>query len=56
MALNVFVDCFIDGTEDTRRHFLFCHLYDACRRDLLKSVNAVLRQHGLSNLFDETLL
>ena len=45
-----------DGIEDTEHFLLLCHAYDQERRDLLNSVNATLRPHGLTNLTNETLL
>ena len=45
-----------DGIEDTEHFLLLCHAYDQERRDLLNSVNAILRPHGLTNLTNETLL
>ncbi len=45
-----------DGIEDTEHYLLFCHLYVVCRRDLLNSVNAILHQHGLSNLSNKIML
>ena len=38
-----------DGIEDTEHFLLLCRAYDIHRRDLLDSVNAILRPHGLSN-------
>ena len=45
-----------DGIEDTEHFLLLCHAYDTDRRDLLSSVNAILRPHGLVNLSNENLL
>ena len=45
-----------DGIEDTEHFLLLCHEYDDIRRDLLSSVDAVLRPHGLANLSNKTLL
>ena len=45
-----------DGVEDTEHYFLLCHTYDADRRDLLSSVNAILLPHGLISLSNEELL
>ena len=36
-----------DGVEDTEHYFLLCHAYDAFRRDLFCSVNAILLFHGI---------
>ena len=44
-----------DGVEDTEHFLLLCHAYDEERRDLLSSVNAILRHHGLTNLTNENL-
>ena len=45
-----------DGIEDTEHFLLLCRAYDIHRRDLLDSVNAILRPHGLSNLSNKELL
>ena len=45
-----------DGVEDTEHFLLLCHAYDEVRRDLLNSVDAILRPHGLTNLSNEILL
>ena len=45
-----------DGIEDTEHYFLLCHTYDAHRRDLFNSVNAMLLPHGLISLSNEALL
>ena len=45
-----------DGIEDTEHFLLLCHAYDIHRRDLLDSVNAILRPYGLSNLPNKELL
>ena len=42
--------------EDTEHFLLLCHAYDEGRCDLLNSVDAILRPHGLTNLSNETLL
>ena len=39
-----------DGIEDTEHFLLLCHAYDKDGRDLLNSVGAILRPHGLTNL------
>ena len=45
-----------DGVEDTEHYFLLCNTYDADRRDLLSSVNAILLPHCLISLSNEELL
>ena len=45
-----------DGIEDTEHFLLLCRAYDIHRRDLLDSVNAILRPHGLSNPSNKELL
>ena len=45
-----------DGVEDMEHFLLLCHAYDEERCDLLGSVNAILRQYGLTNLINENLL
>ena len=45
-----------DGAEETEHYFLLCHAYDAFRRDLLSSVNAILLPHGIIRLSNEELL
>ena len=45
-----------DGIEDTEHFLLLCHAYGEDRRDLLNSVHAILRPHGLTNLSNENLL
>ena len=45
-----------DGVEDTKHFFLLYHTYDEDRRDVLKSVDAILRPNGLTNLSNENLL
>ena len=42
--------------RNTFYFLLLCHAYDTDRRDLLSSVNAILRPHGLVNLSNENLL
>ncbi len=41
--------------KDTEHYFLLCHTYDANRRTLLNSVNAILLPHGLINLSNKEL-
>ena len=38
-----------DGIEEIEHLLLLCHAYDIHRRDLLDSVNTILRPRGLSN-------
>ena len=45
-----------DGIEDTEHFLLLCSAYDIHRRDLLDSVNTILRPHGLSNPPNKELL
>ena len=45
-----------DGVEDTEHFLLLCRAYDIHRRDLLDSVNAMLRPRGLSNPLNKQLL
>ena len=43
--------CLVNDRIEDKEHFLLlCLAYDIHRRDLLESVNAILRSHGLSNL------
>ena len=45
-----------DGIEDTEHFLLLCQEYDDIRRDLLSSVDAILRPHELANPSNKTLL
>ena len=45
-----------DAIEDTEHFLLLCSAYDIHRRDLLDSVNTILRPHGLSNPPNKELL
>ena len=45
-----------DGVEDMEHFLLLCRAYDIHRCDLLESVNAILRLHGLSNPQNKELL
>ena len=45
-----------DGIEDTEHFLLLCSAYDIHIRDLLDSVNAILRPHGLSNPSNKELM
>ena len=45
-----------DGIEDMEHLLLLCYAYDIHRHDLLDSVNAMLRPHGLSNYPNKELL
>ena len=49
--------CPINDSIEDMEHFLpLCHQYDDIRHDLLGTVDAVLRHHGLTNLSNKTLL
>ena len=37
-----------DGIKDTKHLLLLCHAYDEDRRDLLNSVDVILRPHGFT--------
>ena len=45
-----------DGIEDTEHFLLLYHAHDDDRRDLLNSVNAILRPHRSTNFTNENLL
>ena len=45
-----------DGVEDTEHFLLHCHSYDACRTDLLDSVNSTLQPYDLPNLSNALML
>jgi len=45
-----------DGIEDMEHFLMLCRTYDIPRTDLLDSVNAMLRPHGLSNNPNKELL
>ena len=45
-----------DGIEDNEHFLLLFHAYDEDIRDLLNSVDTILRRHGLTNLSTENLL
>ena len=46
----------INGVEDTEHFLLHCHSYDACRTDLLDSVNSTLQPFDLPNLSNALML
>ena len=45
-----------DGVEDAEHFLLLCHANDEDRRDLLNSLDSILRPHGLTNLSNQNLL
>ena len=45
-----------DGVEDTEHFLLHCHSCDACRTDLLDSVNSSLQPYDLPNLSNALML
>ena len=45
----------MNGVEDTEHFLMHGHSYNACRRDLLESVNSVLQPCSISNLSNALL-